>query len=91
MLHALVYMLTAAMEVKLKLFYFIFFMKLSGTIKAPDGPSAWTSEIERWIVFGNITGLNINGRGHFDGNGQKWWDQSCKHHPGKVFSDHPCK
>lgn len=66
-------------------------MKLSGTIKAPDGPSAWTSEIERWIVFGNITGLNINGRGHFDGNGQKWWDQSCKHHPGKVFSDHPCK
>ncbi|KAK9232229.1 hypothetical protein WN943_022474 [Citrus x changshan-huyou] len=62
-------------------------IQLSGTIKAPDGPSAWTSEIERWIVFGNITGLNINGRGHFDGNGQKWWDQSCKHHPGKDCSE----
>ncbi|KAH9715008.1 Pectin lyase-like superfamily protein [Citrus sinensis] len=62
-------------------------MKLSGTIKAPDGPSAWTSEIGRWIAFGNITGLNINGRGLFDGNGQKWWDQSCKHHPGKDCSE----
>ncbi|KAL5825110.1 hypothetical protein ACOSQ3_021173 [Xanthoceras sorbifolium] len=56
------------------------YVTLSGTVKAPEDPSAWKDhDVGKWLEF---QGIN-------DGSGQKWWDQSCKLNPGKEFQ--PCK
>ncbi|KAH7565060.1 hypothetical protein JRO89_XS09G0122900 [Xanthoceras sorbifolium] len=60
------------------------YVTLSGTVKAPEDPSAWKdNDVDKWLGFQGINGLNINGYGQLDGSGQKWWDQSCKLNPGK--------
>ncbi|KAL5756405.1 hypothetical protein ACOSQ2_021151 [Xanthoceras sorbifolium] len=66
------------------------YVTLSGTVKAPEDPSAWKDhDVGKWLEFQGINGLNIDGYGQLDGSGQKWWDQSCKLNPGKEFQ--PCK
>ncbi|KAJ4718372.1 Pectin lyase-like superfamily protein [Melia azedarach] len=67
------------------------YVQLSGVIKAPDGTGEWTNGTWRWLQFDNITGLNISGSGQIDGNGQKWWDKSCKYNPAKAISFKNCK
>ncbi|KAH7511661.1 hypothetical protein JRO89_XSUnG0182100 [Xanthoceras sorbifolium] len=60
------------------------YVTLSGTVKAPEDPSAWKDhDVGKWLEFQGINGLNIDGYGQLDGSGQKWWDQSCKLNPGK--------
>ncbi|GLU14650.1 hypothetical protein SLE2022_312090 [Rubroshorea leprosula] len=52
---------------------------LSGVIKAPDGPKNWKGkDISTWILFKDITGLNVDGSSIVDGQGKGWWDISCK-------------
>ncbi|KAJ7962869.1 Pectin lyase-like superfamily protein [Quillaja saponaria] len=57
---------------------------LSGVIVAPLGPSSWKGkDVEKWIVFKKVSGLNLDGSGSFDGRGKSWWDHKCRYHPGK--------
>ncbi|KAL5825108.1 hypothetical protein ACOSQ3_021171 [Xanthoceras sorbifolium] len=68
------------------------YVTLSGTVKAPEDPSAWKDhDVGKWLEFQGINGLNIDGYGQLDGSGQKWWDQSCKLNPGKVLGFRECK
>ncbi|KAK2651667.1 hypothetical protein Ddye_011523 [Dipteronia dyeriana] len=69
------------------------YVQLSGTVKAPEDPSAWKDhDVAKWLGFEGIKGLNIVGFGQLDGSGQKWWDQSCRYRPGlKALVFRECK
>ncbi|KAM3383317.1 putative polygalacturonase [Capsicum galapagoense] len=55
---------------------------ISGTLVSPGSPSTWTGQdSSQWLAFRNITGLIVDGSGTIDGQGQRWWDQSCRYHP----------
>ncbi|KAD3067873.1 hypothetical protein E3N88_35753 [Mikania micrantha] len=63
---------------KPKIIYFI----ISGTIMASGWPKTWKGhDSSQWIAFKNVTGLNVYGSGLIDGQGMRWWDQSCRYHP----------
>lgn len=52
---------------------------------APTSPSIWgEGDPSQWLVFQDVTGLNIYGSGTIDGQGKVWWDQSCRDHPTLV-------
>ncbi|GER34924.1 pectin lyase-like superfamily protein [Striga asiatica] len=56
--------------------------KISGVLVAPDSPSLWDGmDASQWLGFTDINGLSLDGFGYIDGQGQSWWDQSCKYHP----------
>ncbi|GKC31641.1 putative polygalacturonase, partial [Tanacetum coccineum] len=45
-------------------------------------PKTWKRlDSSQWIAFKDATGLNIYGSGIIDGQGIRWWDQSCRYHP----------
>ncbi|CAI9100146.1 OLC1v1037086C1 [Oldenlandia corymbosa var. corymbosa] len=57
---------------------------LSGTIVAPELPSVWKGrDTSKWLIFGGVNGLIVDGYGVIDGRGKGWWDQSCKHNTWK--------
>ncbi|GKC21625.1 eukaryotic peptide chain release factor GTP-binding subunit ERF3A isoform X1, partial [Tanacetum coccineum] len=48
-------------------------------------PKTWKRlDSSQWIAFKDATGLNIYGSGIIDGQGIRWWDQSCRYHPNQV-------
>ncbi|XP_026400240.1 polygalacturonase-like [Papaver somniferum] len=58
-------------------------VKVDGNIVAPESPDAWNGlDVHLWISFKEVNGLTISGGGTIDGRGKKWWDQSCRYHPG---------
>ncbi|XP_075076919.1 polygalacturonase QRT2-like [Nicotiana tabacum] len=55
---------------------------ISGRLVAPSSPAIWTGEdASQWLAFRNVSGLIVDGSGTIDGQGQGWWDQSCRYHP----------
>lgn len=62
------------------------FVKIEGTIMAPDGPSAWPKSMSKrqWLVFYRVNGMTLQGGGVIDGRGDKWWDLPCKPHKVSV-------
>ncbi|PWA41857.1 putative polygalacturonase [Artemisia annua] len=56
--------------------------RISGTIIASGSPETWKGlDSSQWIAFKDVTGLNVYGSGIIDGQGIRWWDQSCRYHP----------
>ncbi|XP_074360261.1 putative polygalacturonase At3g15720 [Apium graveolens] len=54
------------------------YLKLSGTIVAPNNKLEWTGyHINAWLTFSYINGLVITGDGQIDGQGSAWWSQPC--------------
>ncbi|XP_060196170.1 polygalacturonase QRT2-like isoform X1 [Lycium barbarum] len=55
---------------------------ISGRLVASSTPSIWTGQDpSQWLAFRNVSGLIVDGSGAIDGQGQGWWDQSCRYHP----------
>ncbi|XP_039164675.1 probable polygalacturonase At1g80170 isoform X2 [Eucalyptus grandis] len=53
-----------------------------GNINAPTSPRAWTDlDPSSWMTFHGIDQLRVSGFGTIDGQGSKWWNQSCRYHP----------
>ncbi|XP_014499446.1 polygalacturonase isoform X1 [Vigna radiata var. radiata] len=52
--------------------------RVYGTIKAWPDISAYGKERLLWIMFQNLTNLRVDGGGIINGNGRKWWQNSCK-------------
>ncbi|XP_020576629.1 probable polygalacturonase At1g80170 [Phalaenopsis equestris] len=50
---------------------------ISGGLVAPN--RVWTNQIDTWIVFKNVPGLEVLGSGLIDGKGSIWWDCLSKH------------
>ncbi|KAM7256458.1 hypothetical protein ACFE04_012199 [Oxalis oulophora] len=62
-------------------------LRISGTIVAPKDPSVWdTLNPRKWLYFNGVNHLTIEGHGLIDGNGQEWWDSSCK-----INQTNPCR
>ncbi|RZC72247.1 hypothetical protein C5167_035413 [Papaver somniferum] len=58
-------------------------VKVDGNIVAPESPDAWNGlDAHLWISFTEVNGLIVSGGGTIDGRGKRWWDQSCRYHPG---------
>ncbi|KAL8237003.1 hypothetical protein R6Q59_018084 [Mikania micrantha] len=65
--------------------------RISGTIMASGWPKTWKGhDSSQWIAFKNVTGLNVYGSGLIDGQGMRWWDQSCRYHPDQVLKFLSC-
>lgn len=45
-----------------------------GDIVAPSRSApSWKKQTESWILFANVTGLKVTGKGKLDGRGSEWW------------------
>ncbi|XP_030492854.2 polygalacturonase [Cannabis sativa] len=53
-------------------------IRISGTIKASPRRSDYQKDTRYWIVFNNVENLRVEGGGTINGNGRKWWINSCK-------------
>ncbi|KAH1137418.1 hypothetical protein AAZX31_10G084100 [Glycine max] len=60
--------------------------RVYGTIKAWPKMSAYQNDRLHWIKFENVTNLRVDGGGTINGNGRKWWENSCKRN-----KNLPCK
>ncbi|KAL9321744.1 hypothetical protein ACSQ67_009797 [Phaseolus vulgaris] len=52
--------------------------RVYGTIRAWPVISAYGKQRLLWIMFQNLTNLRVDGGGTINGNGRKWWENSCK-------------
>ncbi|GAU27617.1 hypothetical protein TSUD_270060 [Trifolium subterraneum] len=52
---------------------------LYGTIEAWPQMSAYEEDKLHWIVFDSVSNFKVDGGGTFNGNGKKWWQNSCKY------------
>jgi hypothetical protein len=54
-------------------------MQVKGTLVASPDMSNWNESNRRyWIVVRGVDGLAVGGGGTIDGNGEGWWENSCK-------------
>lgn len=61
--------------------------QIEGTIEASSNTSDWNSKNRRiWILFSHIENLVVGGGGTINGNGQVWWQKSCKVDKSQVSS-----
>jgi len=54
---------------------------------AQSDPQKWgngENGVIPWLIFDQVDGLAIVGRGLLDGQGKSWWDIHCRDHPGPV-------
>ncbi|KAF8026742.1 hypothetical protein BT93_F3271 [Corymbia citriodora subsp. variegata] len=57
-------------------------LEVSGTIIAPKDPNAWNGhDSSKWLTFESVDELTVSGQGSFDGQGDGWWNISCKLNP----------
>ncbi|KAK3408281.1 hypothetical protein EUGRSUZ_J00557 [Eucalyptus grandis] len=61
-------------------------VKIYGTIEASSDQSAYEKDPTLWLKFENLTKLSVAGGGYINGNGETWWQKSCKRKPKP-----PCK
>lgn len=55
-----------------------FVFQISGTIEASENLSDYSEDLTHWLVFDSIEKLSVKGGGTIDGNGNIWWQNSCK-------------
>ncbi|KAK3147974.1 hypothetical protein QOZ80_3BG0289050 [Eleusine coracana subsp. coracana] len=52
---------------------------IRGTLEAPSNRSVWLDRgLQEWITFEGVDRLHVLGGGTLNGNGQQWWNNSCK-------------
>ncbi|KAG9449400.1 hypothetical protein H6P81_009365 [Aristolochia fimbriata] len=62
-------------------------LKIDGTIHASSNINDWDGLNRRhWILFQKVANLTVQGSGTINGNGEIWWENSCKRDKSK-----PCK
>lgn len=62
----------------------LFLNQISGTLVASDNPSDYSEDRSHWLRFHSVEKLSVNGGGTIDGNGNIWWQNSCKTNPKLV-------
>ncbi|KAK7285588.1 hypothetical protein RJT34_20364 [Clitoria ternatea] len=64
-------------------------VQISGTLKASDDPSEYSEDSRHWLVFDSIQKLFVHGGGTINGNGNIWWQNSCKRNKKRPCKDAP--
>ncbi|KAI4385596.1 hypothetical protein MLD38_003603 [Melastoma candidum] len=64
--------------------------KVYGTIRAFDNTAYYAQDKAHWLMFENLNNFRVEGDGgSIDGNGQRWWQNSCKTNPKLPCRDAP--
>jgi len=53
-------------------------VQISGSLVASDNPSDYKQDPTHWLMFDSVQKLSVKGGGTIDGNGNIWWQNSCK-------------
>lgn len=53
-------------------------VQISGTLDASNNPSDYNEDPTHWLMFDSIQKLTVKGGGTINGNGNIWWQNSCK-------------
>ncbi|CAI9099966.1 OLC1v1036870C2 [Oldenlandia corymbosa var. corymbosa] len=61
-------------------------LQIYGTLKASDNRGDYRVDGRHWILFQRIKNLTVEGGGTINGNGNIWWQNSCK-----INKTLPCK
>ncbi|XP_061373718.1 polygalacturonase-like [Gastrolobium bilobum] len=64
-------------------------VQISGTLEASDDPSDYSKDGKHWLVFDSVQKLSVNGGGTINGNGNIWWQNSCKRNKKLPCKDAP--
>ncbi|KAK7336567.1 hypothetical protein VNO77_17112 [Canavalia gladiata] len=64
-------------------------VQISGTLEASDDRSDYSEDSRHWLVFDNIKKLFVYGGGTINGNGNIWWENSCKRNKKRPCKDAP--
>ncbi|KAL3632470.1 Polygalacturonase 1 [Castilleja foliolosa] len=64
-------------------------MQIGGNIIASDDRSHYNNDLRHWLVFDSVQNLIVKGGGIINGNGNKWWQNSCKINKSKPCTDAP--
>lgn len=56
---------------------YILLSQIKGSVIAPVDRSVWGDK-RHWIMFSGVDNLSVEGGGVIDGNGNVWWQNSCK-------------
>ncbi|KAG6581572.1 hypothetical protein SDJN03_21574, partial [Cucurbita argyrosperma subsp. sororia] len=61
-------------------------LKIDGIIKASPRMSDYDHDRRHWLKFEGVDNFVVEGNGIINGNGKKWWQNSCK-----VNKELPCR
>ncbi|KAE9621692.1 putative polygalacturonase [Lupinus albus] len=65
-------------------------VEICGTLEASNERSDYSGYFKRyWIIFDSVEKLSVNGGGTLNGNGNIWWENSCKRNKKKPCKDAP--
>ncbi|KAK4392455.1 Polygalacturonase [Sesamum angolense] len=64
-------------------------MEIGGTLIASDDRSDYSEDGRHWLRFDSLVNLVVEGGGTIDGNGNVWWQNSCKINKNKPCKDAP--
>ncbi|KAI4379896.1 hypothetical protein MLD38_006135 [Melastoma candidum] len=57
-------------------------VQIDGTLVAPKSISQWKEcPLGSWLLFSDLSNLNVSGRGKLNGRGASWWDKSTAQQP----------
>ncbi|CAA3025464.1 probable polygalacturonase At3g15720 [Olea europaea subsp. europaea] len=58
------------------------YILVSGMIVAPRKTEWAGNQLHAWLIFANINGLIVSGKGTINGQGSSWWPQPCMNNAG---------
>ncbi|KAI3446469.1 hypothetical protein Pfo_003134 [Paulownia fortunei] len=64
-------------------------MEIAGAIIASDDRSDYSKDGRHWLIFDSVENLVVEGGGTINGNGNIWWQNSCKINKAKPCKDAP--
>ncbi|KAL6272954.1 hypothetical protein ACE6H2_023646 [Prunus campanulata] len=66
-------------------------VQILGTLKASENLSDFSKDGGHWLVFDTVRNLLVEGGGVINGNGEQWWQNSCKINKSKALIFQKCK
>ncbi|KAI4348701.1 hypothetical protein L6164_009392 [Bauhinia variegata] len=65
-------------------------IQISGTLEASADPSDYSKDRNHWIIFDSVESLSVQGGGTINGNGNIWWENSCKRNKNNAVTFYKC-
>ncbi|KAL2479987.1 Polygalacturonase ADPG1 [Abeliophyllum distichum] len=64
-------------------------IQIAGTLVASNDRSDYSKDGRHWLLFDSVQNLIVEGGGTINGNGNVWWQNSCKINKAKTCKDAP--
>ncbi|KAL2501718.1 Polygalacturonase ADPG1 [Forsythia ovata] len=64
-------------------------IQIAGTLVASNDRSDYSKDGRHWLLFDSVQNLIVEGGGTINGNGNVWWQNSCKINKAKPCKDAP--